>query len=353
MLQVQAHHGRHRIPLFRGRPYYFLQFLVTLLSVLSAICGVTAQVLVNGQTFTNGLAIVDAPNPSSSFSAGSNMPIAIDISGDGKLPQNAAVPGSGLATRYDSLEIYLVSSQTQLNMTVSSGTGLLMQEPGSTVKHLNFAIPTCVPAGKYNLTFYEASHINNNAFFTISPVPVQINNANPSGACGDNVNAIQDQPQDSSPAAQSPFLPGSAGQSSGFLTVVTGTGMAATTVPGLMTVTINSGVLPWPLYSIPPLAVPSVLTVTATATNTMTLPPVSITVVVESMETITSTAPGGVTTKTVTSLSTTTAVMSGSPVDNSGFVPVNSAPTRVIGTLYLAALISGSVLPVLWWTFSV
>lgn len=72
------------------------------------------------------------------------------LSGDGKIPQSAFIPGSGQATSYNSLELYLVSATENLNLTVSNGTGLLTQEPGSTVKHLNWPIPTCVPSGSYN-----------------------------------------------------------------------------------------------------------------------------------------------------------------------------------------------------------
>jgi hypothetical protein len=76
----------------------------------------------------------------------------VDVSGDGKLASAASVPGSGLSTRYDSLEIYLVSAQTNINLTVSAGPALLTGESGSTVKHVNWLIPTCVPAGNYNVS---------------------------------------------------------------------------------------------------------------------------------------------------------------------------------------------------------
>lgn len=74
------------------------------------------------------------------------------ISGDGKLDQSAAIPGSDKSTRFDSLEIYLVSYQTKLNLTVSSGPSLLAQEQGSTVKHFNYNVLTCIPAGSYNVS---------------------------------------------------------------------------------------------------------------------------------------------------------------------------------------------------------
>lgn len=74
------------------------------------------------------------------------------ISGDGHLDQSASIPGSDKSTRFDSLEIYLVSYQTNQNITVSNVTELLTQEQGSTVKHWNFNVSTCIPAGNYNVS---------------------------------------------------------------------------------------------------------------------------------------------------------------------------------------------------------
>lgn len=73
------------------------------------------------------------------------------VSGDGELSPIASIPGSGLATRFDSLNVFLVSLSTQLNFTVATSPGLLTQELGSTVKHVNFDIPLCTPAGQYNV----------------------------------------------------------------------------------------------------------------------------------------------------------------------------------------------------------
>ncbi|KAJ7739702.1 hypothetical protein DFH07DRAFT_870421 [Mycena maculata] len=165
---------------------------------------------INGQTFTHGLAIIDAPAPSSPGHAGSPLPIAVDVSGDGKIQAAASVPGSGLSTRFDALEIYLVSSQTNINMTVSDTPDFLTGESGSTVKHLNWPVPTCLTAGNYNLTFYETSHFNGQAVFTITPILVPILNSSPPGQCNSSVlNSLQSQPQPSNPLTQSPFAPNS------------------------------------------------------------------------------------------------------------------------------------------------
>jgi len=73
------------------------------------------------------------------------------VSGDGKLPQSASVPGNGGQSGYDGLDLYLVSGQTNTNVTVSNNSDILKQEPGSTVKHLNWPIPSCVSSGQYNV----------------------------------------------------------------------------------------------------------------------------------------------------------------------------------------------------------
>lgn len=117
------------------------------------------------------LPIIKANKDASTLHAGSNMNLAIDVrrfppnfslnltlyaiqvSGDGKLAswQEASTPGSSLSTRFDGLEIYLVSSDTSTNLTVST-SGLLSREQGSTVKHLNWPIPACITAGNYNVS---------------------------------------------------------------------------------------------------------------------------------------------------------------------------------------------------------
>ncbi|KAJ6519440.1 hypothetical protein C8R45DRAFT_21736 [Mycena sanguinolenta] len=183
-----------------------------------------AQAYINGQLFTNGLAIIDAPAPqnpghvgspsksSSYFCLPTNadcciVAIAIDVSGDGKLPASASSNSSD-STHFESLNIYLVSSETNINITVSEGPSLLLNETGSTVKHVNWNIPTCLPAGNYNLTFYETSIFNNQGVFTITPILIPVSNGSPSGQCT-GLNTLQAQPQSSIPLTQSPFAPNS------------------------------------------------------------------------------------------------------------------------------------------------
>ena len=79
------------------------------------------------------------------------------VSGDGHLPAGAADPSSTLDTHFTSLEVYLISYTDSFNLTVSSGTGLLTQEQGSTVKHINWVLDQCIKPGNYNVRFPHPS----------------------------------------------------------------------------------------------------------------------------------------------------------------------------------------------------
>jgi len=287
-LLVQA----HPLALFLLRQS-FLHFV--LFSCLSARLTL-AQTPFNGQVFTNGLAIVDAPQLNSQLDAGGNLNIAIDVSGDGRLSPAASTPGSGLATGFSGLDLFLVSFQSQVNLTVSTGPGLLTQEPGSTVKHLNWPIPTCIPPGQYNLTLYEESIISDHPFFSITPIPLSINNPNPNGPCVSGTNPVQSYPQPFSPPPQNPFLP---------------------------SVTITQSA--------------SATTATATAT-----------IIFISIETVTSSAPGSTIEYTTTIFSTGTALAAPSSSDDSaGFVPVNAALATASFSLMWAMGVSLSL--ILFW----
>lgn len=246
---------------------------------------VLAQTLLNGQIYTNGLSIINSPALNSEHNAGGNIPISIEVSGNGKLPFEALRPESGLDTAFEELNIFLVSSQTNTNLTVSSGPRLLTDEDGS-VRHLSYEIPDCIPAGQYNMTFYERSTLEDNPLYVITPIPIRIRNPSPSGErCTEGVNELQAQPQEDARAPRSPFLPGeSAGDTS--------------TAP-LPTVTLTGGrQLPTP----PASTDPSVTTVTMV----IELP-------------VTTTVVGGQTTTATTTFTTTAAMRS---QDLGGFLPV-------------------------------
>jgi len=275
----------------------------------------------NGQFFTKGLAVSDAPAPNSPQHAGSNIVIAIDLSGDGVIPQDAFSSNSNSPTHYISLNIFLTSSNS--NYTVSNGSALLSQEPGSTVKHLNWPIPNCVPSGSYNLTFYETSLINNKGFFSITPLPITMQNANPSSdtsQCAAVSNAVQPQPQPDSAPSINPYT-----DPSSPLNHVQPPG-----APGAPTVTISSPGLPT-VWSVESNGAPTA-TVTTTAVTTATL-------VVVSAKTLTETLPGQTNLVTTTEFDTNTltVVMPTSAIGAGGFLPVNSAAALLPSTLVFLA----------------
>ncbi|TFL06660.1 hypothetical protein BDV98DRAFT_559783 [Pterulicium gracile] len=173
--------------------------LSLLLSLLHAPF-VWAQTVVNGQIHTNGLAIVNAPAMNSQLHAGSDLHLSVEVSANGKLSASSFLPGSSESTRYDSLEVYLVSSRNKVNLTISGNTTILELEGSSTVKHLNWKIPTCVTTGEYGLTLYEGSHVDGQARFAITAIPIQIQNSGQSGSCAGN----SFQPNTQDPASASP-----------------------------------------------------------------------------------------------------------------------------------------------------
>ncbi|KIP12585.1 hypothetical protein PHLGIDRAFT_27363 [Phlebiopsis gigantea 11061_1 CR5-6] len=333
-----------------------------------------AQTLYKGQVFTNGLAIFDSPAPNSVLHAGSSMSLAIDVSGDGKLSQ----PGFSSAG-FDSLDIFLVSSETNINLTVIAGSEFLLQEQGSTVKHLNWPIPTCVQPGSYNITLYETSHMSSVQYFSITPITLTIENNSPSGSCS-STNALFAQPQASSPFPENPFLedittassPASPQTQAATVTASSSPSFSSQDRNGALTVTVGPSGLQWPLTiaspqeTVPIIVGPSdynplgTVTVTAsivstdagqvssgmvTVVVTPTSTPTPVTVVLVSMdtETLTTTVSGqaAIFTTVETTYSTTTAFVNMPNMDNpdyAGFLPINSAiaPRRAIaGTMFL------------------
>lgn len=50
-----------------------------------------------------------------------------------------------------SLNIFLVSADTKMNVSVATDGSFLEGEEGSTVKHLDWPVSACIAAGKYNV----------------------------------------------------------------------------------------------------------------------------------------------------------------------------------------------------------
>ncbi|KAI0670023.1 hypothetical protein C8Q78DRAFT_1038808 [Trametes maxima] len=354
MLKVLVHPLGAPAPATRsGAPLVhqlLLSFFVYLFASSRVLAVVAQPGAANGQT--QGLSIVDNPQPNAVINAGSNTDVSIEV---------FATANASLGV--DSLEVYLVSSQEQKNITVSSGPQLLTQEPGSTVKHIHFTVPSCLQTGTYNLTVYEASHFVADHYFAITPIPIQVrNNGNVSSSCNATLNALQAQPQVSSPPP-SDLLPGGGGTTSanGNSSVTTTTPAPSSTSHGeIITVTAGDGDITIPISDLPGTIVvePSggaptetmtlnessgfitiFKTVAPTATATLTeIISQPVTITLEETYISTSVAPGTTLQFTVTQtiLSTTEIVQTqASSPQQAGLLPINSGSASLLPPLLL------------------
>ncbi|KIW23535.1 uncharacterized protein PV07_11726 [Cladophialophora immunda] len=216
--------------------------------------------IVNGQIYTPGLAIIDAPQPFTP-EGGDFLQVAIDISGDGRISQPPYSPG--VETGILNITMFLFSYVTGLNLTISNGTSygwfsdsmeapefhcnsttsrgfrnagcgeIMAQESGSTVKHVNWAWPDCLVGdggqdsgsssdrGSYNVSIHQSFRINGTGYYTIFNLPIQVTNSIPNTtqlaargtrpSCALRNNSLQDQTgQDASmsPPSSQPYLGG-------------------------------------------------------------------------------------------------------------------------------------------------
>ncbi|KAJ4420031.1 hypothetical protein N0V82_004603 [Gnomoniopsis sp. IMI 355080] len=145
----------------------------------------------NGQIFTPGFAIVDAPQPGTPL-GGSQIEVALDVSADGVLPLNAAVDSP---SRINNITIFMYSYDTGRNFTISNGTitnatygPIMQQEPGSTVKHVKWTWPSCLVGngqpttadsarGIYNISIRQNFRMNNTSYYTIFDLPISVTNS--------------------------------------------------------------------------------------------------------------------------------------------------------------------------------
>jgi hypothetical protein len=171
-MHASLRHGTLSLP-----PQMFPTFVPFIFFLISGFFFRLANAqLVNGQFFTRGLAISNAPAPNrkvsityptlkqvlnaitdlscSEFTVGGTISVSVDVSGDGRLPQGSWGPDSTLPSGFISLSIFLVSGSQ--NVTIVNGTtgDFLRGEPGSTVKHLNYVIPSCLSEGDYNVSHH-------------------------------------------------------------------------------------------------------------------------------------------------------------------------------------------------------
>ncbi|KAF5624253.1 retinal short-chain dehydrogenase reductase [Fusarium tjaetaba] len=142
----------------------------------------------NGQIFTPGFVVLDAPQP--------NTPLGGDVTANGKLPLPPYDEDDD--NQIFSIEMFLYSYMTGRNLTISNGTAtannvslgeIMAQEPGSTVKHINWLWPDCLVGdgkpegdsdrGVYNISIRQNFRLNGDDHYTIFDVPINVTNLIP------------------------------------------------------------------------------------------------------------------------------------------------------------------------------
>ncbi|KAK8019435.1 hypothetical protein PG990_004573 [Apiospora arundinis] len=147
----------------------------------------------NGQIFTPGFAILDAPQPGTPL-GGDTIEVALDVSANGKLklpPYGADSP-----SQIHNISIFMYSYDTGRNFTITNGTAtgggatlgdIMMSEPGSTVKHVKWHWPECLVGdgqpkssdsnrGAYNISIRQSFRLNGKDHYTIFDVPISVTN---------------------------------------------------------------------------------------------------------------------------------------------------------------------------------
>jgi uncharacterized membrane protein YgcG len=125
---------------------------------------------------------------------GDFLHIALDVSGDGKLP----VPPRNIAdplTQVFNFTLFLTSNAMQKNFTISNITtstppfaDIMDQESGQTVKHINFEWPQCLVGngnddegttarGDYNISIHQNYRLNGVDRYTIFNLPISVTNS--------------------------------------------------------------------------------------------------------------------------------------------------------------------------------
>ncbi|KAH9814426.1 hypothetical protein DFH28DRAFT_1083005 [Melampsora americana] len=196
---------------------YLIQFTLTYLVLKIDL---SQSQLIDSRYYTPALLIINGPQPDQNIAADQNLQFSLEVTGDGKLPPASTEPGNQQATTILSLSVFLINAD--LNMTVFENLNLLEQERGSSVKHLNFQLPSCTPSGTYQVIMtdiywfvinFSRSHIMRlmSSSQCCSPVSKTNLDININNSGGDSSKTCQgatppkDKPQDSRPPSQ-PFL---------------------------------------------------------------------------------------------------------------------------------------------------
>lgn len=125
---------------------------------------------------------------------GDFLHVAIDVSGDGKLPVPPKSRDDDL-TQVFNFTLFLTSNSLQKNFTISNMTtttppfaDIMNQEPSQTVKHINFEWPDCLVGdgkedigttarGDYNITIHQNFRLNGSDHYSIFNLPISVTNS--------------------------------------------------------------------------------------------------------------------------------------------------------------------------------
>ncbi|KAF5718499.1 short-chain dehydrogenase reductase [Fusarium globosum] len=163
------------------------QQLTAVLLLAARVLGLNFTIS-NGQIFTPGFVVLDAPQP--------NTPLGGDVTANGKLPLPPHDEDDD--NQIFSIDMFLYSYMTGRNLTISNGTAtannaslgeIMVQEPGSTVKHINWVWPDCLVGdgkpegdsdrGVYNISIRQNFRLNGDDHYTIFDVPINVTNSIP------------------------------------------------------------------------------------------------------------------------------------------------------------------------------
>ncbi|CAG9971384.1 unnamed protein product [Clonostachys byssicola] len=172
--------------------------MIQLPLILLAAAGVALGDIVthNGQIFTPGFVVVNAPQPNTPL-GGETLHLSLDVTANGVLPLPPLKEDS--ASQIYNITIFLYSYDTGRNFTVSNATAvedanlpslgdIMKQETSSTVKHVNWIWPDCLvgngqPSGKdsdrgtYNVSIHQNFRLNNTDHYTIFDLPISVTNS--------------------------------------------------------------------------------------------------------------------------------------------------------------------------------
>ncbi|KAK2002251.1 hypothetical protein LX36DRAFT_707988 [Colletotrichum falcatum] len=173
---------------------FLVPYAAALLCLFAASGSAQTFTIANGQIFTPGLVILDAPQPGTPL-GGENLHVALDVSTNGRLPLPPYARNS--PTKIFNVTMFLSSYVTGRNFTITNGTAtannaslgdIMFQEPGSTVKHVNWLWPDCLVGngqpssansdrGAYNISIRQNFRLNGEDHYTIIDVPISVTNS--------------------------------------------------------------------------------------------------------------------------------------------------------------------------------